>query len=74
MHLFRTLFCLFVSAGFLGTMLLSVAGPIAPVTMRAGIRARNPIILPATPMSGQPAMSVANTDATCCPKDYTPRG
>ena len=73
MHLFRTLFYLLVSAGLLGTALLSMAGPMAPVTLRASIRARNSIILPATPMTVQPTMTAANTKQTCCPEHYAPK-
>ena len=59
MHLFRTLICFFVSAGLLGLLLLSAVGPMAPATLRASIRAQNPAILPATPMTAQPVMGVA---------------
>ncbi|MBO0360911.1 hypothetical protein J0X19_23325 [Hymenobacter sp. BT186] len=56
MHLFRTLICFFVSAGFLGLLLLSAVGPMAPATLRASIRAQHSTILPATPTTAQPVM------------------
>lgn len=64
MHLFRTLICFFVSAGLLGLLLLSAVGPMAPATLRASIRAQNPAILPATPMTAQPVMHAARIAAT----------